>query len=72
MEYPGRPSEEFYDAGFSEILMTQKSSDTLKTKCSTATSPGSNIKKLRGNNLIFSLLDLMKDSGVSPEFQNER
>ena len=41
MASPGRPSEEFYDTGFREILVTEKNPDAPETKCSTATSPGS-------------------------------
>ena len=35
-------------------------------------SPGSNLKRLRENNPGLSLLDLMKDCGVSPEDVSKR
>ena len=71
MAYPGRPSEEFYDAGFGEILVTEKSPPKLSVRQQRLLVR--NIKKLREKNPSFSLLDLMKDSGVSPQmFPNER
>ena len=68
MAYPGRPLEEFYDAGFGEILVTEKKPPKTKQRLLVR-----NIKKLLEKNPSFSLLDLMKDSGVSPQmFPNER
>ena len=72
MAYPGRPSEELYDAGFSEILVTEKSPKKLSVRQQRVLVR--NIKKLRENNPSFSFLDLIKDSGVSPQMMlpNER
>ena len=69
----GRPSEEFYEAGFSEISVNEKSPDAPpKLSVRQQRLLVRNIKKLRDNNPSFFLLDLMKDSGVSPSQVSER
>ena len=72
MASPGRPSEEFYDTGFGKILVTEKARTTPKLNVRQQRLLVRNVKKLRENNPSFSLLDLMKDSGVSPRDVSER
>ena len=72
MAYRGRPSEEFYDAGLGEILVTEKSPPKLSLRGQQRLLVR-NIKKLRENNPSFSFPNVMKDSGASPQmFPSER